>query len=208
VINVTNMTLANCNIFAVGGVGVHVDRSSQITLSDNVISMSGSSIFTGIYLRGGKNNTVVNNQIDGGNGDDGIVLETETNDRVQSNAIRNAPDAGIEGVGLVADTLIENNTMTSVLAGINAYYATSWHRISFEAITSLVGLCWSSSLLASIPEYRRPRILASRTTLSKAMYFELMGIWAPHCGLTGSRIQRWLSSTRLRREQLSHCPLR
>ena len=100
----------------------------------NNVTLDHDSAPTIEFLRG-HDNAVLESTIDGGyngsgrnNGDDdGIVLADQTNDRIDGNTIQNVFDAGIEGIDVVANTVITNNTILNAgSAGILSAWCTSW----------------------------------------------------------------------------------
>ena len=127
---VSDVTMSNCVVAATAtslNSSVIVQDSSSVTLDHDSA--------TGIGLSGGHDNSVLDCTIDGGYtgsgvanaGDDGILLTDETSDRIEGNTIQNVFDAGIEGVDVVANTVIANNTIINAAnAGIASYWCTSW----------------------------------------------------------------------------------
>ncbi|MEZ5320062.1 MAG: right-handed parallel beta-helix repeat-containing protein [Vicinamibacterales bacterium] len=102
-------------------------RSSNVTFVANRL--------LSIVLRDGQDNRVLQNVIDGGypgsgpiiGQDDGVLLVNEAHDTIQGNTIRNVWDAGIEGVDVVRDSLIADNTIdNAVVAGVSSYWCTHW----------------------------------------------------------------------------------
>jgi hypothetical protein len=116
------------------------NNSSRVRFSGNSVTFdpakpSASGI---VSLYSGSSNTVSGNQLDGAwdgdvsnwgkqGTDDGIQLTNESGDVVQDNTIRNAYDAGIEGVGVLNNTLIATNVIANIgYAGIGSYHGTNW----------------------------------------------------------------------------------
>jgi hypothetical protein len=116
------------------------DNSSRVRFTGNTVTFDrtkpAASGIVALYF--GSGNTVSGNQLDGGwdgnvsnwgnqGADDGIQLTNESGDVVQDNTIRNAWDAGIEGVGVVNNTLIATNVIANIgYAGIGSYHGTNW----------------------------------------------------------------------------------
>lgn len=120
----TDVTIGNC---VVTPGFVEVKDSSNVTLEHDTASTIG-------MLRG-HDNAVLGSLIDGGydgrggiNGqDDGILIGDQTNDRIDGNTIQNVWDDGIEGLDVIANTVITNNTIVNTgSAGIGAAWCTSW----------------------------------------------------------------------------------
>jgi catechol 2,3-dioxygenase-like lactoylglutathione lyase family enzyme/uncharacterized damage-inducible protein DinB len=120
---VNDVTVTNC----ARGTFVDVDNSTNVTIAHNTLLE--------ILLSGGSGNRVLDNTIDGGydgsggqvGQDDGIVVADEANDMIQRNIIRNVFDAGIEGLDVVADSDITDNTIVNAaVAGIASYWCTNW----------------------------------------------------------------------------------
>jgi hypothetical protein len=112
-------------VFIVGG-------SSAVIQNCTFENLTG---FLGLEIAGGNHNQVLNNTIDGGydggsarNGtDDAILLVNESNDTIQGNTISNVFDAGIEGVDVLTNVVMSNNTITNVgETGVGAYWCTNW----------------------------------------------------------------------------------
>lgn len=84
---------------------------------------------------GGSSNRIINNTMDGQwNGvrgvelgaDDGIVLQNETNAVASGNTIHNTWDCGVEGVGILNSSKIDNNTIsTEGFCCVGAFLATN-----------------------------------------------------------------------------------
>jgi hypothetical protein len=124
----------------VSGSGVLLSTASFAVLTDNTfdsltptLEPAGAGAAVGLFF--GNNNQVSQNTIDGGYDgsgtevgvDDGVVLQDEANDTIQSNSISNAFDSGIEGVDVVQSTTIARNTIINAgTAGIGAFLCTSW----------------------------------------------------------------------------------
>jgi parallel beta-helix repeat protein len=145
--NVTDVTVTNCTfvteLFGTGKSFATVDNSTHVTFEHNTMSE--------IVLKGGNNNQVLQNTIDGGydgsgrqvGQDDGILLIDEANDTIQGNTISNVFDAGIEGVDVVMNSVIANNTIVNTgTVGISSYWCTSWtgNTISGNSVSRSPGL--------------------------------------------------------------------
>jgi hypothetical protein len=152
---VFRLSIRNCRVL--GSIAFNVVQDSDVTNShiagsytqnnSSRVRFSGNSVTfdpakptaSGIVsLYSGSSNTVSGNQVDGvwdGNlstwgkqgADDGIQLTNESGDVVQDNTIRNVYDAGIEGIGVLNNTLIATNVITNIgYAGIGSYHGTNW----------------------------------------------------------------------------------
>jgi len=116
------------------------NASSSTTFADNTVTFDPSKpAASGIVaLFSGSGNTVEDNRLDGAwdgdashwgrqGSDDGVQLTNESGDVVQRNSIQNVYDAGIEGIGVLNNTLIANNTIiNSGYTGIGSYHGTNW----------------------------------------------------------------------------------
>lgn len=91
----------------------------------------------------GSGNSIKNNFIDGhGTGqpstahtgfDDGIILQTESQDTVSGNILQNFWDCGIENAGLIKETTISNNTIkNAAYCGIGGWYWNSLQSNTFS----------------------------------------------------------------------------
>jgi hypothetical protein len=59
--------------------------------------------------------------------DDGVVLVDEANDTIPGNTINNVFDAGIEGIDVVQNTAVAQNTIANAgNGGIGSYWCASW----------------------------------------------------------------------------------
>jgi hypothetical protein len=119
----------------ISGRGVILVNASSSVVTNNTVDNATSQTFYAVDLVGGTNNQVLQNTINGGYGgtipnvglDDGIILSNETSDTIQGNTISNVFDAGIEGVDIVQNTTIAQNTITNAgFAGIGSYWCTQW----------------------------------------------------------------------------------
>ena len=119
----------------ISGQGVILVNASSSVVTNNTVDNATSQTFYAFDLVGGTNNQVLQNTINGGFGgtipnvglDDGIILGNETSDTIQGNTISNVFDAGIEGVDIVQNTTIAQNTITNAgFAGIGSYWCTQW----------------------------------------------------------------------------------
>jgi Right handed beta helix region len=129
---VTDVAVSHCT-FVTESVGsgqsfAIVENSSGVTVDHNRLS--------GVIFRGGGSNRLLENTIDGGydgavggtaGQDDGVVIVDEVNDVIEGNTIANVWDAGIEGLDVVANTVISNNVIVNAgAAGISSYWCTNW----------------------------------------------------------------------------------
>ena len=145
--NVDNVTVTNCafvtELFGTGQSFANIDHSTHVMFQHNTMSA--------MVLQGGHDNQVLQNTFDGGydgsgrqvGQDDGILIIGEANDTIQSNTITNVYDAGIEGVDVVANSVIANNTIVNTgTTGIGWYWCTSWtgNTISGNDVSRTPGL--------------------------------------------------------------------
>ena len=108
-----------------------VEGSQYTQVLNNQLSIIPSASASVVLLSGsGGHNTFSQNQIVGAPAqatDDGILLNTEDNDLIESNTLLNFYDAGFESVGPLTNTTIVGNTITNAgTAGIGAYWSTFW----------------------------------------------------------------------------------
>jgi hypothetical protein len=109
-------------------------KMSGTRIVDNMIDLTTALLTTtGIYLEFGVNEEISRNVIEGhwpGSGDfpdDGILLASETNALIDGNTVRDFLDAGVETMGLLANSTISNNLFVHVHdAGIGSYWGTYW----------------------------------------------------------------------------------
>lgn len=144
--NVTSVTLSRSTVQS----EVVVNQSSSVIIADNTLSsvrvMSASSVqvlrdaiaprgvFYAVEFKGGMNNQVVQSTITGGwtgvgetGSDDGVLLENETGDTIQGNAITGFFDTAVEGVDAVANTTIADNTGSNLgVVGVGSFWCTAW----------------------------------------------------------------------------------
>jgi hypothetical protein len=101
---------------------------------DTIAALSKSAS-AAILFQNGSNNQVTQSTItgtyDGGtvyNGtDDGILQINELGDTVQGNTIRNFFDTAVEGVDLVANLTVSDNTFSNIgVASVSSYWCTNW----------------------------------------------------------------------------------
>jgi Right handed beta helix region/Bacterial Ig-like domain (group 2) len=136
VLAATSVVIANSTISAPasGAFAITVVNGTNVELLQDTISNNarGSSA---VYLLNGVGNQVLQSTIgssyDGGQlplgTDDGILVINETGDTIQGNTIKNFWDAAVEGVDLVANTTVADNTVSNVgAAGIGSYWCTNW----------------------------------------------------------------------------------
>jgi hypothetical protein len=149
--NAANVTVTNgtftAGLAVTGGTSVVVSntiinaRQEPVTVTngtnvqliqDTVTSAFGAG---GVLLLNGTNNQVVQTTITGGydgssaevGTDDGILLTNETGDTIMANTISGFFDTAVEGVALVANATVANNTFSNIgTAAIGAYYCTNW----------------------------------------------------------------------------------
>jgi parallel beta-helix repeat protein len=132
---VTNCTISSSPNPAHNSIPLQVS-GSFVTVSSNILRNDTNASILMIELGGGGHDQVLHNVIDGGwdgaspmqGADDGILLDSgQSDDLIQDNTIRNVYDAGIEALGSLTNTTITNNAIASAgVAGIGAYYSTSW----------------------------------------------------------------------------------
>lgn len=135
--NISNVTISNSVMSNI----VSITNSHNVTVDHNQITVTGGRPGAIVIFQGGGQNQLLGNTIDGGyhgqdlggqgndgpGADDGVILQSETGDLVQGNAIQNIFDAGIEGVDAVHGTTISNNSIThAVVAGVSSYWCTDW----------------------------------------------------------------------------------
>lgn len=129
--DVSDVVVTNCTLIteAIGS----GQSFAMVTTSVNVTFIQNRLL--SIVLRGGRDNRVLQNTIDGGydgsgnlvGQDYGVFLVNEVNATIQGNTIRNVYNAGIEGADVVRDSLIADNTINNAaVAGVAAYWCTSW----------------------------------------------------------------------------------
>jgi hypothetical protein len=152
--NATNVTVTNCTLAAVqisnassvvvasSAISatrqpVSVSNGTNVALVQNTInSAPGAGINAeAVLLINGTNNQVVQDTFTGGydgggtedGTDDAVVLSNETGDTIKGNTISAFFDTAVEGLGLVANTTVANNTISSIgTAALGAYYCTNW----------------------------------------------------------------------------------
>jgi hypothetical protein len=88
-----------------------------------------------VFFGDGGGNQFLDIAIDGGYqgqcskcaADDGILLNNEDGDTIRGNTIQNVFDAGVEGLGILTNTVITGNRIVNAaFAGIGAYWCTHW----------------------------------------------------------------------------------
>lgn len=116
-------------------VAVTSTSGNDVELLRDVISSGGTPVAYGVSFLNGSNNHVEQSTIssvyDGGSlavgADDGIIMETETDDTIRGNSISGFFDLGVEGVGILASTTIVGNTISNTGEGaIGSYWCTDW----------------------------------------------------------------------------------
>jgi hypothetical protein len=131
-INVASLTATN-SVFSASAYPVQVANGTNVVLSHDTVTSAGAG--AAVILRGGSNNQVTHTSIAGGydgsnaavGTDDGILLENEIGDVIQENTISNVYDMGVEGVGIVQNVTLANNTFSNIgVAGMGSYWCTSW----------------------------------------------------------------------------------
>jgi len=139
--NVVSLTATN-SVFSAPVYPVQVTNGTSVVLSHDTVTSAGGG--AGVILRGGSNNQVTSTSIAGGydgsnapvGTDDGILLVDEVGDVIQDNTISNFYDMGIEGVGVVQNVTLANNTFSNMgVAGLGSYWCTSWSGDSLRGNT-------------------------------------------------------------------------
>ena len=135
--DVHGLTIHNCRMRSVVAM-----RSSDVTLVDNTITADiRKTVGAVVRFAEGTNNRIVQNTIDGSwhgqsypfggyppGADDGILIENDGNLLIESNAIRNVWDCGIERIGNRTDPVtIRNNEIDNAAeCGIGSWFAAGW----------------------------------------------------------------------------------
>jgi hypothetical protein len=149
--NVTNVTVTNCTLAA----GVNVAAGTSVTIANTTINARQNPVTVtngrnveflqdtitsafgaaAVQFANGSNDQVIQSTITGGydgssteNGtDDGILLTNEAGDTFTSNTVSGFFDTAVEGVALVANATVADNTFSTIgTAAIGAYYCTNW----------------------------------------------------------------------------------
>jgi len=149
--NVANVTVTNCTLAN----GVNVTAGSSVVVQNSTISATVDPVFVtngrsvellqdtitsafgaaAVQFANGTGDQVVQATITGGydgssaevGTDDGILLTNETGDTIMSNMVSGFFDTAVEGVALVANATVANNTFSNIgAAAIGAYYCTNW----------------------------------------------------------------------------------
>jgi len=120
----SNVSLINWNLVPSGSITVR----PSLFISGNGITIANSSIGP-VWIQGGQNVTLINNLIEGDKSKtDDVVLVYSTGDNVPiqfqaiNNIIKNAYDAGIEGVGAWYGGLIQNNQFANCPIAVGGWY--------------------------------------------------------------------------------------
>jgi hypothetical protein len=130
--NVVSLTATN-SVFSAPVYPVQVTNGTNVLLSHDTVTSAGGG--GAVTLQNGFNNQVTHTSIAGGydgsnvavGTDDGILLLDEIGDVIQDNTISNVYDMGIEGVGIVQNVTLANNTFSNMgVAGMGSYWCTSW----------------------------------------------------------------------------------
>jgi hypothetical protein len=136
--DVHGLVIRNCRLRSIVETG-----SSEITFADNVVTADPrKTVGAALRFSDGNNNRIVGNTIDGNwrgqpyppggfppGADDGIVIDNEGNTVIESNAIRNVWDCGIERIGNRTDpvTIRNNDIANAAECGIGSWFAAGWH---------------------------------------------------------------------------------
>jgi hypothetical protein len=149
--NVTNVTVTNCSLAA----GVSVATGSSVTIANTTINARQDPVTVtngrnveflqdtitsafgaaAVQFANGSNDQVIQSTITGGydgtstedGTDDGILLTNEAGDTITSNTVSGFFDTAVEGVALVANATLADNTFSTIgTAAIGAYYCTNW----------------------------------------------------------------------------------
>ncbi|HEV2339853.1 MAG TPA: right-handed parallel beta-helix repeat-containing protein [Patescibacteria group bacterium] len=122
--------------------GLSVYHTDNSTIDSNVFKLRNNTGMVGIgeyiEVEWGSNNTISNNAMDGGwdgvargyskdtGFDDGIVWGSEAGDSVINNTISNIYDCGIENIGVIQNSVISGNKITTAgTCGIGGWYWSS-----------------------------------------------------------------------------------
>jgi parallel beta helix pectate lyase-like protein len=135
--DVHGLTVRNCRMR-----GISVSRSSGVTLANSDITAdTRKTVATAVRFADGVDNRIVHNTIDGSwrgqafppggfppGADDGIIIENDANLLIESNAIRNVWDCGIERLGNRTDSVIirDNEIADAGECGIGSWFAAGW----------------------------------------------------------------------------------
>lgn len=121
-------------------------ESSFIKIHDNKFTNKiGKWVGSVVNLGFGDNNTVENNAVDGGwtgdtdtesGADDGIFLNSESEDLILGNSVSNNYDCGIETGSFLKNSKVSNNKINnSGLCGIGGWYGITWLNNTFDSNT-------------------------------------------------------------------------
>ena len=112
--------------------GVSLTSDSGVQLLRDTVATT-KAVY-GVILTDGMNNQVLQSTFTGGysgvgntGADDAVILINETGDTIQGNTINGFYDTAIEGVDVVSNTTIANNTASNLgYTGIGSFWCTSW----------------------------------------------------------------------------------
>jgi hypothetical protein len=149
--NAANVTVTNCTLAAgvvvTSGTSVVVSSTTINARADPVTVTNGTNVqllqdtitsafgAAAVQFANGTGDQVVQATITGGydgssaevGTDDGILLTNETGDAITGNTVSGFFDTAVEGVALVANVTVANNTFSNIgTAAIGAYYCTNW----------------------------------------------------------------------------------
>lgn len=117
---------------------VQLVRVTHAIVDGNTFTSDTNAAGITILDSDGTHNTITNNHVSGQGGavgccfvgiDDAIGLQNVTHDLIQGNVLDRSFDCGIETLGYVTDTTIDNNTITNNrTCGIGGWYDLDWQR--------------------------------------------------------------------------------
>jgi hypothetical protein len=132
--NANTVTISNCVVTVPPTFFAALQTNNVSNLTVTHCTVTGGTA-AAILLQNGMNDQVLQSTMAGGYAgskanfgtDDGIVLQNETGDTIQGNTISAFFDMGVEGVGVVSNATVANNTFSNLgAAAVGAVYCTSW----------------------------------------------------------------------------------
>ena len=125
-------------------IAVQIVAGTNDQLQQDTISLSGNGGFEAVYLAAGTGNEVLQSTVTGtyaetfaqAGPDDGILLDGESGDTIRGNIINGFWDTAVEGIDTIANTSINDNTMSKIgTAAIGSYWCTNWTNNTVQSNT-------------------------------------------------------------------------